>query len=310
MDGSSPGAEISPTTTVSTDATGSADITFSGKNVMCTINSGVDITSALCTRPQETYLFQQYEGKSLVVWTADPTKPDQYIGVGEHLTITSTDPALRIVVVPKQQAKVAAYQGYADLAIKPLEGKTIQSMVTEGKEAVVDLARPQAPEFVDAVFTPREIESFQRMAGKLDIVLPPPVPLYQWSIPFVNEEPLMPFDDIRVREAVSLALNEPAIIADLFGEGMIRFEPQQEFASGENNLERAAQLLNEAGYPGGFQVVFFVAPVSDSAIMKLAEVIAADLAKAGIQTELAEYDRVEDVPMEGFSIRLFRIEVP
>ena len=102
-----------------------------------------------------------------------------------------------------------------------------------------------------------------------------------------------PFSDLRVRQAVSLAIDRDAIIkAIMFGNGVpiySLFIPQT-FGyvdrKPEYNPEKAKALLREAGYPNGFEVEFdsFTGGITDHS--KIAEVVAGMLDEVGIKAKL------------------------
>jgi len=54
---------VTPSNThVATDNTGSEDIKFTGKKMICTLNPASENVTVLTTRPQEGVLFKQIEG--------------------------------------------------------------------------------------------------------------------------------------------------------------------------------------------------------------------------------------------------------
>ncbi|MBW2062511.1 MAG: hypothetical protein JRI95_13260 [Deltaproteobacteria bacterium] len=73
-----------------------------------------------------------------------------------------------------------------------------------------------------------------------------------------------PFKDVRVRRALNHAIDVPTLIknyltgrelrATLIGSGAVGYNPDVPFY--EYNLEKARQLLTEAGYPKGFEFTF------------------------------------------------------
>ncbi|WP_400164111.1 ABC transporter substrate-binding protein [Brevibacillus sp. TJ4] len=107
-----------------------------------------------------------------------------------------------------------------------------------------------------------------------------------------------PFDNPKVREAIAHAINKPAIIEAFFaGLGEPAVNPMPPTLWGHNddiqdrdyNLEKAKQLLTEAGFPDGFKTDFWAMPVPRPYMpdgVKIAEAIQQDLSKIGIQTEI------------------------
>lgn len=106
-----------------------------------------------------------------------------------------------------------------------------------------------------------------------------------------------PFDDIRVRRAVAHAIDRDEIIQGVW-EGLaepifVPLEPTSwAYPSDpfiyEHDLERAAALLAEAGYPDGFQTAQMTR--NDTARTNLNLVIQAQLARIGIDTQLESLD--------------------
>jgi len=111
-----------------------------------------------------------------------------------------------------------------------------------------------------------------------------------------------PFDNEKVRWAVAHAINRQALVdtfytdRDVLAKG---FQPPAILGSNpdlpaiEYNPDKAKQLLTEAGYPDGFKTEFWYIPVirgyfPDS--KAIAEAIAVDLAKVGIEVELKTED--------------------
>lgn len=115
-----------------------------------------------------------------------------------------------------------------------------------------------------------------------------------------------PFDDIRVRKALQLAINIPAIAKSIYG-GYASSDPpgyivadakgwtrpykdwpadlQQEYTY---NPAEAKKLLAEAGYPDGFETNILIQTVESK---ELYEVIKAMLADIGVKMEINSMDR-------------------
>jgi peptide/nickel transport system substrate-binding protein len=113
-----------------------------------------------------------------------------------------------------------------------------------------------------------------------------------------------PFNDVRARRAMSLALNRPGMVQALGGTGLILPSTHiQEFFDGPPSTEdafknwpwlrydpeQAKQLLAQAGYPNGFSATadFFPQRQSLQTMVQLAQ---QDLKKVGINVELKTWD--------------------
>ncbi len=104
-----------------------------------------------------------------------------------------------------------------------------------------------------------------------------------------------PMMDVRVRKAISLAINRPLIVDRIMGglavparqlvpDFMRGTDP--EIALEEPDLDEAKRLLAEAGYPDGFKLVLGTPNdryINDS---KIAQAVAQMLTRAGIETEV------------------------
>jgi len=108
-----------------------------------------------------------------------------------------------------------------------------------------------------------------------------------------------PFDDVRVRQALSYAVDRQAIIdAAMFGYGTpigSHFAPQD--AGYVDLTDRypydptlARSLLAKAGYPNGFHATLKLPPLSYA--LRSGEIVAAELAKVGISVDIVSMEWV------------------
>jgi peptide/nickel transport system substrate-binding protein len=113
-----------------------------------------------------------------------------------------------------------------------------------------------------------------------------------------TEEELKPFDDIRVREAMELAVDKKAISEDvLYGftkpmssiyfSGGVGYRPELEVSP--YDPERAAELLQEAGYADGFSADLYYGPFPNTPGLKeWLETAASYWKEIGIEVDLHE----------------------
>ncbi len=102
-----------------------------------------------------------------------------------------------------------------------------------------------------------------------------------------------PFTDVRVRQAISSAINRRAIVDNLVGSfARPSTSALTPIMRGYVNLgeiphdpERARRLLAEAGYPNGFKTRIATTPRYPMGV-ELAEAVAADLKKVGIEAAI------------------------
>jgi peptide/nickel transport system substrate-binding protein len=121
---------------------------------------------------------------------------------------------------------------------------------------------------------------------------------------FNHRDPL--FQDVRVRQAIQFSTDRGALVRGaLLGYGSAAYGPLQfnrmstaeaELLKHDNNIERAEQLLNEAGWQRGEDGMMYkdgnkfsfvlTAPVSDPVRVDLATLLASQLKRVGIETKV------------------------
>jgi len=108
-----------------------------------------------------------------------------------------------------------------------------------------------------------------------------------------------PFSDVRVRQAVNMAVNRPLINKALFNDKAIlcagpisprTFGADPALKPYPYDPAKVKQLLADAGYPNGFETRLAFGTYMPQ-IQEQAEAIAADLAKVGIKVTLEPYER-------------------
>jgi dipeptide transport system substrate-binding protein len=111
-----------------------------------------------------------------------------------------------------------------------------------------------------------------------------------------------PFDDVRVRKAMNLAINKKAIIDAVYlSTGIAAKNPippsmwsyNDDVTDDPYNPEAAKKLLAEAGYPNGFSTDLWAMPVQrpyNPNARRIAELMQADLAKIGVKAEIKSFE--------------------
>ena len=139
-------------------------------------------------------------------------------------------------------------------------------------------------------------EQASQLEGKMD-VLDGSMNLVQAL--FLNNA-VAPFDNVKVRQAVCYALDREEIIyvtaggrGDKIGTNMFpSFSKYYDASTAETyntNIEKAKELLKEAGYPDGFTFTIKI-PSNYDFHVKTGEVIVSQLAKVGIKAEIQLID--------------------
>lgn len=101
-----------------------------------------------------------------------------------------------------------------------------------------------------------------------------------------------PFDDLKVRQAVNMAINKDRIVQIINGRATPANQPLpptmpgyvHNFEGYKYDVEAAKKLLAEAGHPDGFETELFVANVDPQP--RIAQAIQQDLAAIGIKASL------------------------
>ena len=102
--------------------------------------------------------------------------------------------------------------------------------------------------------------------------------------------------DKRVRQAIAYAINNEDLVKTIFnGSASVATSPVPKITTGHNensnnypqNIEKAKQLLAEAGYPNGFNIELFVS--EDNQRIDMAVIIQDNLKKIGINAEIKTF---------------------
>ena len=111
-----------------------------------------------------------------------------------------------------------------------------------------------------------------------------------------------PFDDVRVRKAINMAINKKAIVDAVYlSTGVPAKNPIPPSMWSYNDAVKddpydpaaAKKLLAEAGYPNGFETDLWAMPVQrpyNPNAKRIAELMQADLAKIGVKAEIKSFE--------------------
>jgi len=121
-----------------------------------------------------------------------------------------------------------------------------------------------------------------------------------------SNDPSLPTYDLKVRQAISHAIDAEAIAQMYKNQGWAytnQWAPPGAWSYNEKtagypyDVEKAKQLLAEAGYPNGFKVKGYV----NSGDVKLMEITQAYLAEVGIEMEIIPVDSAKENEMTGIN---------
>ena len=191
--------------------------------------------------------------------------------------------------LPGDSLKFEAFEDYhrpvhiKDFTMRSVQEPTTRSALLEAGD--VDAAYNIAGELI------------QRVVDDPDLLLVPTLTtaVFWLEFPYMHN-PDNPFNDVRVREAVGLALDRQAISdAETGGyskptnywipPNILLAPPLQE---PEENLERAKELMAEAGYPEGFDVEWLT-PIPN--YFSLGERVISQIGRIGINAKLQTMER-------------------
>ena len=111
-----------------------------------------------------------------------------------------------------------------------------------------------------------------------------------------------PFDDVRVRKAINMAIDKNAIISAVYlSTGVAAINPippsmwsyNKAIKDDAFNPAEAKKLLAAAGYPNGFSTDLWAMPVQrpyNPTAKRIAELMQADLAKIGVTAEIKSFE--------------------
>jgi len=139
-----------------------------------------------------------------------------------------------------------------------------------------------------------------RMRDNHDITLMQKAGLNTGFLAFNTQKP--PLDNVKVRQALTMAINKPAIIDAVFqGTGTVAknilppgvWSAKQDLQDYPYDPEQARALLKDAGFPNGMTIDLWAMPVQrpyNPNARRMAEMIQADWAKIGVTAKIVTYE--------------------
>jgi len=217
--------------------------------------------------------------------------------------LVGTGPYRVVEFEPGERVKLRAFEGRAgrrpfltDVEVVRFRNAA-HGVELLGRAAEVRTAEVRAAEVI-VLEPPREMVAAAEKGGRLRVVSEMTSSVTYLGLGLVERPPagknVVRFRDLRVRQAVQLALDLPALLkgytpvggvplAQMVPPGILGFNPA--IPPPVRDVARARALLVEAGYPSGFAVKMDVLPTN----RPLAEAIATQLREVGLEVELVEH---------------------
>lgn len=164
-------------------------------------------------------------------------------------------------------------------------------------DAAMRFARFSAGE-CDIMSNPLPVHLRIARQNKLNILEIPGFNVAYWA--FNVEKP--PFHDVKVRQALSMAINREAILKAVYDrQAQIATSPippsswayNKQVSRVRYNTQQAKQLLAEAGYENGFTIDIWAMPIQrtyNPNARKMAEMMQQDLEKIGVKARIISYE--------------------
>lgn len=282
---------------------------FTAKDVIYTIKRHLDepLGSALYKRLSSSFTADGLELVDDHTFKINMTRPDTLlvesfsrfvIGIIKEGTVGDVDPSTAVgtgpfkltAFAPGEAWEVERFEDYWMEGVPPAD--KIQCVYVPDQSAKVQAVKSGAMDIVDGVDA----------AVLKDLKADPSVKIaflnnaQYWGI-FLSQE-AKPFDDVRVRRAIKLAVDRKLILDTVYqGNGTITPDVPvppgdpifpTELGDGAQDIEAAKTLLAEAGYPDGIEFELFTSPLLPG-MVDLAVVFAESVKPAGIRVSVNQW---------------------
>lgn len=184
----------------------------------------------------------------------------------------------------KAQSDLAAAEG--ELAERESDLTALQSQISSSQSQISPLQS--------------DLSETEAQVAELKKLVPA---IYKWQV--YTDRPF--FNDSRLQKAICLILDEKEIARQALPGKNVRFEAEQEWASGQNDLMAAMQFMYEASYPNGFLMNIYYAPMTDEGIKDLVAAVKTSLSAAGITGGLFPMASIEALPKADYILIVKRV---
>lgn len=247
-----------------------------------------------------TYIFpmdsQFYTGK-----TEDGKEKGELVKHGDSFASRNVSGTGPFIVSSREQGVKVEYERFKDYWDKESKGNVDKITLTPIKEDPTRVAALLAGD-VDFI-APVPPTDHKRIKGsdKVDLITMSGTRIIMFQM---NQERVEAFKDARVRQAIAYAVNQEGIVKKImkgFATPAAQFSPKGYLGHNEAlkpryDLEKAKELMKEAGYEKGFSVTM-MAPnnryVNDD---KIAQAVASMLSKIGIKVDLKTMPKAQYWP--------------
>jgi len=187
------------------------------------------------------------------------------------------------------------YEAFQDYFAGPPKIRDLVYSITP--DAAMRFARFSAGE-CDIMSNPLPVHLRIARQNQLNILEIPGLNVAYWA--FNVEKP--PFHDVKVRQALSMAINREAILKAVYDrQAQIATSPipptswayNKQVTRVRYNTQQAKQLLAEAGYENGFTIDIWAMPIQrayNPNARKMAEMMQQDLEKIGVKVRIVSYE--------------------